>query len=113
MSATAVENPGARYMHFPRDYEAGYDMEFFRGLISEKLVIHRRGGKAIMAWEKTYERNEPLDCRNYARAAFKYFKWPFDKIEMRLKGIDDTPVITKTQAEKKKRKTVVSKGITV
>lgn len=114
MSATAVETPGPRYMHFPRDYEAGYDMEFFRGLISEKMVLHRRNGKAVMAWEKTYERNEPLDCRNYARAAFKYFRWPFDKIEGRLQGIDETQkVITKAQAEKKKHKTVVSKGITV
>ena len=113
MSATAVENPGARYMHFPRDYEAGYDMEFFRGLISERLVIHRRGGKAIMAWEKTYERNEPLDCRNYARAAYKYFRWPFDKIEGRLKGIDAEPVMTRAQIQKKKRKTTVSNGITV
>jgi len=113
MSATAVENPGARYMHFPRDYEAGYDMEFFRGLISEKMVIHRRGGKAVMAWEKTYERNEPLDCRNYARAAYKYFRWPFDKIEGRLKGLDVEPVVTQAQVQKKKRKTVVSKGISV
>ena len=113
MSSTAVETPGARYMHFPRDYEAGYDMEFFRGLISEKMVIHRRGGKAVMAWEKTYERNEPLDCRNYARAAYKYFRWPFDKIEGRLKGLDVEPVVTQAQVQKKKRKTVVSKGISV
>lgn len=113
MSATGVETVGARYMHFPRDYEAGYNMEFFRGLISEKMVIHRRGGKAVMAWEKTYERNEPLDCRNYARAAYKYFNWPFEKIENRLKGVEETPVMTRVQAERKKRKTVVSNGITV
>lgn len=113
MSATGVEAVGPRYMHFPRDYEAGYDMEFFRGLISEKMVIHRRGGKAVMAWEKTYERNEPLDCRNYARAAYKYFHWPFDKIEGRLKGIEEVPVMTKQQAERKKRKTIVSNGISV
>lgn len=113
MSSTAVETPGARYMHFPRDYEAGYDMEFFRGLISEKMVIHRRGGKAVMAWEKTYERNEPLDCRNYARAAYKYFHWPFDKIESRLRGEEEVPVITRKQVEKRKQRHVVSKGIKV
>ena len=113
MSATAVENAGPRYMHFPRDYEAGYDMEFFRGLISEKMVIHRRGGKAVMAWEKTYERNEPLDCRNYARAAYKYFHWPFDKIEGRLKGIEEVEIVTRKQVEKKKQRHVVSKGIQV
>ena len=113
MSSTAVETPGARYMHFPRDYEAGYDMEFFRGLISEKMVIHRRGGKAVMAWEKTYERNEPLDCRNYARAAYKYFHWPFDKIESRLRGEEEVPVVTRKQVEKRKQRHVVSKGIKV
>ena len=100
-------------MHFPRDYEAGYDQEYFRGLISEKLVLHRRGGKAIMAWEKTYERNEPLDCRNYARAAFKYFRWPFDKIEGRLKGEEEVPIVTRKQVEQRKRRHIVSKGIQV
>ena len=113
MSATGVEKPGPRYMHFPRDYEAGYDMEYFRGLISEKLVIHRRGGKAVMAWEKTYERNEPLDCRNYARAAYKYFHWPFDKIESRLKGEAEVQIVTRKQVEKRKNRHVVSKGIQV
>ena len=113
MSATGVEKPGPRYMHFPRDYEAGYDMEYFRGLISEKLVIHRRGGKAVMAWEKTYERNEPLDCRNYARAAYKYFRWPFDKIESRLKGEAEVQIVTRKQVEKRKNRHVVSKGIQV
>ena len=113
MSATAVENVGPRYMHFPRDYEAGYDMEYFRGLISEKMVIHRRGGKAVMAWEKTYERNEPLDCRNYARAAYKYFRWPFDKIEGRLRGIEEPVIVTRKQVEKRKQRHVVSKGIQV
>lgn len=114
MSASAVEDVGPRYMHFPRDYKAGYDMEFFRGLISERMVIHRKMGQAVTAWEKTYERNEPLDCRNYARAAYRYFRWPFDKIENTILGrVEEVPVVTQAQIEKKKRKTVVSKGITV
>jgi phage terminase large subunit GpA-like protein len=114
MSASAVEDVGPRYMHFPRDYKAGYDMEFFRGLISERMVIHRKMGQAVTAWEKTYERNEPLDCRNYARAAYRYFRWPFDKIENTILGrVEEVPVVTQAQIEKKKHKTVVSKGITV
>lgn len=113
MSASAVEKPGPRYMHYPRDYEAGYDQEYFRGLISEKLVIHRRGGKAVMAWEKTYERNEPLDCRNYARAVYKYFHWPFDKIEARLRGEEEVEIQTRKQVEKRKNRHIVSKGIKV
>lgn len=111
MHATTVEEPGPRFMHFPMDYRRGYDVEFFRGLVSEQMVIHRRGGKATVAWEKVYDRNEPLDCRNYARAAFKYFNWNFDKYEKVLSGKTDAEPITKAQAEKKKAKRVISSGI--
>lgn len=112
-AATEVLSPGPKYMHFPTDYRLGYDMDYFRGLISEKQVIHRRGGKGVVAWEKVYERNEPLDCRNYARAAFKYFNWNFDKYEKILSGETEEQPITQQQAERKKRKIIVSKGIQV
>lgn len=113
-SATEVLTPGPKYMHFPTDYRLGYDMEYFRGLISEKQVVHRRGGRGVIVWEKVYERNEPLDCRNYARAAFKYFNWNFDKYEKILSGEKDgEKPVTREQAERKKRKIVVSKGIEV
>ena len=112
-AATEVMDPGPKYMHFPTDYRLGYDMDYFRGLISEKPVIHRRGGKGVVVWEKVYERNEPLDCRNYARAAFKYFNWNFDKYEKILYGDDEEKPITQQQAERKKRKIVVSRGIQV
>lgn len=114
MSASVVQEVGARYMHFPNDYRCGYDMEFFKGLISERMVIHRRGGQAVTAWEKIYERNEPLDCRNYARAAYRYFRWNFSRIEAILSGHDESAMpITAAQAAKKKHNPVVSQGITV
>lgn len=53
------------YCHFPETY----DTEYFKGLCSEKLVVKTIGGRRRYRWEKTYERNEPLDCRNYNRAA--------------------------------------------
>ena len=111
--ATNVEEPGDRYMHFPIDKERGYDREYFRGLISEQQVIHRRGGQNVMVWEKTYERNEPLDMRNYARAAFKGFRWNFDKYESLMRGETDKAPITKAESEKRKRKMVISGGIQV
>lgn len=112
MYATSVEKPGPRYMHFPMDYRCGYDLEFFRGLCSEKMIIKRQRGQNVLVWEKTYERNEPLDCRNYAMAAYRYFKWPFDKIEATLRGDEITaPPITQKQAEKKKQRRVISSGI--
>ena len=113
MYATTVTEPGKRYMHFPRDYTCGYDIEYFRGLISEKMVLHRRMGQTVVSWEKTYDRNEPLDCRNYARAAYKYFNWNFDKMERLLNGTDEPKIETRKQVEKHRKKRVLSEGIKV
>lgn len=111
--ATSIEQPGPRYMHFPTDYRCGYDLEYFRGLVSEKMVIHRRAGSSVIAWEKIHERNEPLDCRNYARAAYRYFNWNFEKIERTISGEKESAPTTKAQAERKRKKVVVSSGIKI
>lgn len=111
--STGVEEQGPRYMHFPKDPMCGYDLEYFRGLLSEKQVIHRRKGQNVIEWEKTYERNEPLDCRNYARAAYKYFHWNFDKLEKTLRGEREEKTVTRQEAERKKQKRIVSRGIQV
>lgn len=113
MYEAGITEPGPNYMHFPVDYRAGYDMEFFKGLISEQMVIHRRGGKSVIAWEKVYERNEPLDCRNYARAAYRYFNWHFDELERMINGEEEPKVITKAEETKRKQRHVVSRGIKV
>lgn len=111
--STGVEEPGPRYMHFPMDGQSGYDLEFFRGLLSEKQVIHRKKGQNVIEWEKTYERNEPLDCRNYARAAYKFFHWNFDKTEKLLRGETEETTVTRQEAERKKQKRIISRGIQV
>lgn len=108
-----VEEPGPRYMHYPLDPMAGYDLEYFRGLLSERQVIHRRGGVNKIAWEKIYERNEPLDCRNYARACYKFFHWDFSKVEKLLRGEVLEKAVTREEAERRKKKRVVSRGIVV
>lgn len=53
------------YCHFPE-----YAMEYFKGITGERqqLKVDRRGYQKY-EWIKTYDRNEPLDCRIYARAA--------------------------------------------
>lgn len=111
--ATGVDTPGPKYMHYPIDYRRGYDLEYFRGLLSERQVIHRRGGQNVIAWEKTYERNEPFDMRNYALAAYRFFNWNFDKIEAALLGKSEERPVTKAQAERKKRKRIISSGIKI
>lgn len=113
MYEAGIEEPGPHYMHFPLDQRAGYDKEFFRGLLSEKMVIHRRGGQAVITWEVTHERNEPLDCRNYARAAYRYFNWHFDHLEKVINGEDESIVLPSAEREKRKRKRIVSKGIQI
>ena len=113
MSDAAIEEPGPNYMHFPIDYKAGYDMEYFKGLISERLEIHRRNGKGVAVWEQYYERNEPLDCRNYARAAYRYFHWRFDELERYINGEEETKIITKKEETRRKTRHVVSRGIRV
>lgn len=113
MYEAGIEEPGPHYMHFPKDMHAGYNMDFFRGLISERMVIHRSGGKSVAAWEKTYERNEPLDCRNYARAAYKFFNWHFDELERTLSGEETQAIITQSEANRRKQRHVVSRGIQV
>ena len=109
---TGVDTPGPRYMHFPIAYERGYDEEYFRGLISEKLEIQRRGGKNVAVWVKIYNRNEPLDCRNYARAAFKRFDWDLDKYDRVLNGKKE--IVPARVAERaKQRQLVLSRGIQI
>ena len=47
-----------------------YGEEYFKGLCGEQLARRKnRAGYTVWQWEKIYERNEPLDCRVYARAA--------------------------------------------
>lgn len=53
------------YCYFPQ-----YSEEYFKGLTAEELVTTKNSkGQNVQAWIKKYRRNEPLDCRIYARAA--------------------------------------------
>lgn len=113
MYAAGLEEQGEKYMHFPLDNMKGYDLEYFRGLLSEKQILKRKAGQTRLVWEKIYERNEPLDCRNYARAAYKFFHWDFSKVEKLLTGEEIKTPITKEEAGRKKSKRVISKGIVV
>lgn len=84
MDNLRVQTPGAKYCHFPKrdDYGAAY----FKGLLSERLV-YKPELKHPWCWEKIpgHERNEALDCRNYAMAAFKALPVDLDAVDKRLK----------------------------
>lgn len=84
MDNLKVQTPGPKYCHFPKrdDYGAAY----FTGLLSERLVYDEKK-KQPWVWEKIpgHERNENLDCRNYALAAFKALPKDLDEIDRKLK----------------------------
>jgi len=61
--------PGAGYIHFPR--EAAFDDEYFSQLAAEKLVTKVRGTRPFQEWVQTRPRNEALDCLVYALAAMR------------------------------------------
>lgn len=53
------------FCHFPE-----YGEEWFRGLVAEHRIVKKdKFGFPKRHWAKRHERNEPLDCRVYARAA--------------------------------------------
>ena len=54
----------AGWVHFAADL----DEEFFKQLTAESLQTHVVKGYRKTEWVKTRERNEALDCANYARA---------------------------------------------
>lgn len=59
------KKPG--FMHFPEMYGPAY----YDGLTAEKKVTKKRKGFQVVEWVKIRDRNEPLDCRNYANAALE------------------------------------------
>lgn len=85
MDNLRVQTPGQKYCHFPKrdDYGSAY----FAGLLSETKV-HDPNKKQPWSWKKIpgHERNEPLDCRNYALAAFKALPKNLDEIDRQIKA---------------------------
>ena len=81
MASLKVQEPGPKYCHFPRG--RGYDEAYFFGLLSERLVLSTTPTGNRWRWEKIpgHERNEALDCRNYALAGLELLNPDWDAIE--------------------------------
>ena len=108
MDNLRVQTPGPKYCHFPKRDD--YGDTYFQGLLSERLV-YKAERKNPWSWEKIpgHERNEPLDCRNYANAAFKALAANLDAIERRIKqarglAVTDVPMQQPKKIPPKKRK---------
>ena len=100
MSGLKVRSVGARYSHFPSNEEKGYDNLYFSGLLSEKMTYENNKWK----WKKIpgHNRNEALDCRNYANAAYRVLNPNLDAIERKMKGVAQE--IKKTAKPRKKQR---------
>lgn len=103
-----VQTPGRRFCHFPKQEECGYDGKYFWGLLSERLV-YKAGLKNPWKWEiiPGHERNEPLDCRNYALAAAKALTPDYDLLRQRLRDAAESGSVVKPPAPVKKKTGVV------
>ena len=103
MGRLKVEEAGPGYCHFPIEDDKGYDKKYFEGLTAEKKVLRYKRGKPYFVWEKIRERNEPLDCRNYAAAAIEITNLPLKEAEKQT--------ITKPSTKKRGRGRRRSGGI--
>lgn len=89
-----LDRTGPGYCHFP--IGRGYDKEYFKGLLSEKMVIKRVNGRDTVRWEtiKTGIRNEPFDCRVYAAGALELYNPDLKKYALRrqvARGVANVP----------------------
>ena len=83
-SRLKIEEAGAGYCHFP--IGNGYDDEYFEQLTAEKAVVRIKNGMKTRTWQKTRARNEALDVRVYALAAFVNLNANLDQLAKSLKA---------------------------
>ena len=67
------------------------DSYYFNGLLSEKLELTQTKRGNQWHWVKIpgHNRNEALDCRNYANAGLKIIDPDMVAVERRLKNLPD------------------------
>lgn len=111
MDSLKIQTEGPRYCHFPVNEDRGYGHAYFVGLLSEHLV-YKEHNRNPWVWEKIpgHERNEPLDCRNYALAAFTALSPDLDALHRRVNGTpSETPQAVKRPAPGPARRTAAER----
>jgi len=99
MDNLRTKTPGPRYCHFPaRD---DYGEAYFTGLLSEHLTYDEKK-KYPWTWVKIpgHERNEPLDIRNYANAAFRCLSVDLDELEREIRAGAEKPKKTQSHVRR-------------
>lgn len=111
MNRLAIDEPGAKYFHFPLDEEflgtRGYDELYFKGIISEHKKKVKRKGVIHEIWEPTAGvRNEPLDLRVYNLACMSSIHPDWDRLAEVVKGGGHSTTTVTTPRKKQMRKRV-------
>ncbi len=101
MSGLLAENEQVHCYHFPLDEERGYDLNYFNGLLSEnkEYVKTSRGG--MWRWVKLpgHNRNEALDCRNYANAAYRAMNPNLEKLYQKLHDVKEKKAVRRVKKQ--------------
>lgn len=107
--ALLVMAPGPKFCHFNRNPIAGYDYNYFVGLLSETCETKTERGRTVTVWKKLpgHDRNEPLDLRNYAYAALNSLDPDMDAVEQRLRAAMSSAKTEAQPAPQKKRRGAV------
>ncbi|WP_407440573.1 phage terminase large subunit family protein [Fibrobacter sp.] len=92
----SYDKPGPGYCHFPE--KEIYDGEHFKQLTAEVKKSRLSRGFLVHVYEKVYERNEPLDCRVYSRAALNIVGVDVDKMESMGVNYTKNPMVKKRVA---------------
>ncbi len=100
-----ITDSGAGYCHFPDHY----DDEYFRQLTAEKCITKYHKGFPRREYVKTRPRNEALDCRVYALAAYGILNLNINKIAERLHkrkepDVDEKPEVAIVQRKQRASK---------
>ena len=105
VSRLKIKEKGPRYMHFPLEADKGYSETYFKGLTAEKKITTWVKGIKKTEWKlKGTNRNEPMDIRNYAYAAFKIANPDLSK---------KYTVDRLANGRPKKKRRILSKGVEV
>ena len=95
-----LETPGPGYLHFPR--RDGYDQDYFEGLTSEVKKPKYKARSHVQigyAYEKTRDRNEPLDLEVYNLAVFMLFNPDLKKRAAKLAAyVPALPLLPATES---------------
>lgn len=76
MGRLNLSEPGPGFCHFPKRYRP----EYFKGLTAEEVRVKYNKGFPVREFFKVYDRNEPLDCRVLAVAAFASLNVRIDEL---------------------------------